>query len=309
MTMNLFSDGNLVVAAVLDKKYGLILGDRGYIGNHPAIAAGYLGNLAGSASDTISRDLTGHGLGVMAAVAENAAPSATAFTFQRVSASVGRRSFRRQVSDLLRVLDPSGSVRDPAAFAFDAATIRGNTMMDLIATVGATFTEDEDASGALDWATLRAAKNRIVGANNEVVPGNVVAVLEPRQWASLEDDIAVGASMSDAMTHAPEAYNALLLRKLGWQGRYFGVDIFTSPRVPVDDGEATGCIFTELGVVHADAEIQPNPAAAELLLDSGKLQIEFQRNAASFIQDVFYNSILGVAKGVDKAGCTITSTV
>jgi hypothetical protein len=309
MATNKYTDGNLVVDAVLDKFWGLNLGDRGYVGNHPALA--YLGNLGLSGSDTISRDFADLGIGVMQGVAEDiSAGAATALGFDRVSVSVGRKTYKRRLSDMIGHIDPTGLVRDPAAFAFDATTIRGNTLMSLIATIGSTFTAGVSAGAAtkLTWAKFREAKQTLIAADAEVVPGKVLALLDPYQWANLEEDMTTG-SLGDAVTHTAEGYNIQLAQSMGYQGNYYGIDVYTTKRVPLDGSAANhvGCMVAPGGIAWAEALLAPNPHAFEMLLGGGQCQIEFQRDADKFAEDVYYNSILGVSKGLEGAGVTITS--
>jgi hypothetical protein len=302
-----YADGNLVTDEVLDQEVGLLLGDRAFVGNHPVFT--YLGDAFGSA--TKSRDYQGLGLGTMSEVSEEGAVGITRYLWDRLSATVSRRSFGRRVSNMLRALDPTGRVRDPVAFAMDAVGIYQNTLMQMIVDVGTTFTNDQTpGSGVdLDWQTFRNAKGRLVGQNAAVAPGSVLAVLGQRQWQDLEDDMAAGSSVGDAMSHAPEGYNILLAREIGYQGRYYGVDVFTTNKVPTANAGADlrGFMIAPNAIVWSKAPIIPDPDAIEIILQDGTLQVEFERDPQRFAKNAFFNALLGMAKGFDEAGCTITS--
>lgn len=312
MAINKYSDGNGVVAEVLDKRFGLSVGERTSITGHPVLQAGYLGDLAGSTSGVKSKSLTDLGLGVMAATAEDTAVTPKAFGFEKLSATVAIQREARRTSNFLEALTAEGLIRDPVKMAYHATQIYLNTFLALVCTNGATFSQDVSPGSAkdMDWATIRAAKRAIEGKGVNVNAG-LVCILEHKVWGELEDGIAVGNSMSDAYVNQAAAGGIFDARAMGWQGRYFGIDFFTTSRVPKanSDADFRGCMFASGGIVWADAHIQPDPDAHQYLLDGGKLELEFARDPAKWAREVYFNAPLGVAKGIDKCGVTLTSQV
>lgn len=311
MAINKYSDGNAVVAAVMDKRFGRMLGERTSITSYPAFQRGYLGNLQGQQSGKISKTLADIGLGVMTATDEDTAVTPKAFSFEEVSATVAiqREAFR--TSQLLEVLSAEGLIRDPIKMTEHALGLYHNTILNLVCTQGATFTTDfkagADGKSPLDWTTLRKAASYLTG-NGANVEDGVVAIISQKGWGDLQDTMVVGAGLSDAYVDEAARAGAFRLKNLGYQGNFFGIDIFVSGRVPMALANEAhrGCMFTAGGIVWADASIYPDPDAHEILLQDGKLQIEFHRDPAKWSKEVYFNAPLGVNKGIDKAGCTIT---
>lgn len=306
---NSYSQGAGVQASILDKEYRLQVADRAMALNHPAISGGYIGQSAGSGSDTITRTLWGLGAGVAGTISEDGAAPVTDIPSGTVTVQVVRKSLGRSRTDILALFDASGMLRDPSALALDAAQTKMNTLLSMIAIAGATFTQDSTpGSGvALTWAKFQEARDKVVASGEE---GPLMAILGHTQWANLSSQMQVGTSLSDAATvKGDEGYNALLARKLGYQGNYFGVDIYTSKRVPTANAGADyrGCMFGPGGIAWADAALLPDPHGFIDSLDGGKLQIEYDRDASRMLKKIYYNFLVGVSKGEDLRGCTITS--
>lgn len=310
---NNYSDGDLVVSEVVAREAGLALADRVFVGAHPVFAAGYLGSLGQASSGTIDKDLGDWGAEALNSVAEaTSMGGATNFSFTRVSATVSRQGLHRAASKLLGILEPTGRILDPAMFAYDAASAYGKRFTELAATVGATFTQDAGGTSgaALDWDVLIDATSSLEVSGADVDEGNVVAILHPKQWGDLRKQLT-GTTLGDAMSHAPEAYQGIVAKKLGYKGRFYGIDIYTTTQVPKNAGNTdyVGCILTPQSIAWADALIPATGRPEEIIVDGGKLQIWMEYDADTFVQNVYYNAVFGLAKGVDKAGRTVTSGV
>jgi len=307
---NLFADGNLAVAEAMSNEYGLIIGHRESPLMHPAIAGGYLGRLNATGADTASKSLAGLGLGDAQPLSENADSSATALSFAKVQASVGRQNFSRRFSDMLKILDPTGLIKDPTAFAFDAATIYARRVLRMIASAGATFTGEAAGTGAaLTWEKMAIGTDTLIARG---VTGPVVAVLKPKQWADLRKQSTIGTNQGDAMQAQPDTALALqLMRAVGYQGNFYGIDIFTADVIPTANAgvDYRGCMFAAGGIVWADAVFEPDPDATEFLLDGGALRIAAKRDEGRLLKTLYYDFFAGVAVGQDNAGVKITSIV
>lgn len=303
---NTLAGGALVTSAILDRTYELALADRAFVGLHPALAAGYLGNLAGGGSTTLERTLAGLGVGEMASVNETDTAALEEFGFSNISAPVGRRSTGRSFTDMLAIFDATGMLRDPAAFVYDAVTKRNNTITSMVAAAGSTFTATAGVTNTtITWAQIRAAKNKLIAANVQVVPGQVICVLANQAWSDLEDDLITTSNEAQAIT--AEAAAIQMLAASGYKGRYFGIDFFTTTRCPtanaaVDD---VGCMFAPLGIAWDTAAIHQPFGADGFILGGGDLQVEFKRDASKMLSEIYYNSLLGVAKGDDNRGVKI----
>tara|TARA_R110002020_G_C16281103_1_gene771829 strand:+ start:404 stop:1345 length:942 start_codon:yes stop_codon:yes gene_type:complete len=311
MGNNLYAGGDLVVSEILSQEVGLKLAERGTFWNHPAIT--YAGSATYQGSSTIKMDFIDSGATKMSAVASNVAVTPDAFTFTRASITLAQQRMGRSVGDLLRVLSPSGVIRDVDAFAADAAGSYGVSLSQLLITAGAGFSTDISDTGAdLTWAKIREAKATLIAANANFTDGNVICVLHPVQYADLEAD-AAAAGIGDAVSRSPEAQaiqqaNGFLS---GFRGSLFGIDFFTSTDVPTANAAADrrGFMACPSGLLWADALIPASGDTAnrEILVDGGRMAIEFERDASKALQNVYYQAILGCSIGQDSAGVTITS--
>lgn len=311
MGTNLYGDGDLVVSEILAQEVGLKLGERGAFWNHPAIT--YAGSATYMGSKVIKMDFIDSGATKMQAVASAAAVTPDAFTFTRASITLAQQRMGRSVGDLLRVLSPSGAIRDVDAFAADAAGSYGISLSQLLITAATGFSTDISDTGAdLTWAKIREAKATLIAANAQFTDGNVICVLHPVQYADLEAD-ASSAGIGDAVSRSPEAQaiqqaNGFLS---GYRGSLFGIDFFTSTDVPTANAAADrqGFMACPGGLVWADALIPASGDAAnrEILVDGGRMQIEFEREGSTALNNVYYQAILGAAIGQDGAGVTVTS--
>jgi hypothetical protein len=305
---NLHSDGSLIRSSMLLQEYGLIVADRAALPNHPAIAGGYLG--LGNESSTVTRTLADLGTGVAGTISENGAVVPSDLVFSTVSATVVRKSKGRSRSDFLKFYDQTGILKDPAALAMDAAMIRANTLMGMVAeSVSAATTDVTPGSGAaLTWAKLSEAKQTLVQTGQDFADGELMAILHPKQWGNLET-AAIGTGLGDALTHSAEAYNIQYARAIGYQGRFFGIDIFTSTRVPTANAgaDSRGALFAPGGVVWAEGIIEPDPDGFMDILDGGRLQIEYERDASRMQKAMYYNFLVGTSLGEDARVVTITN--
>lgn len=304
---NLVSDGHLVVPEVLDREVGLLLGDRVFLGNHPVLETGFLGVASGSTK--VSKDFGSHGLNALTSVAEATTMGGpTPFDFKRVSVTVARQVLQRRVSQVLQNVETTGAMSEERLLAVDAVGAYSRRMTELIATIGSTFTGSVDAGGQLEWAHLVAAQARLRANGAKIGVGRVMAVLSNEQWFELQLQL-VEVGLSDAMTHAPEAYQAVLAEEMGYMGRFYGIDVFTTESVPVDTVEEKflGCMLAPYSIGWAKANIAPKGEPREYILQDGLMQVRFKDNPDTFVDDAYYNALFGVSKGLDGAGCVIKS--
>ena len=307
MATNLYSDGFFIEPSILMQEYGLLVGDRAHLPNHPALAGGYMG--LGSESATVNKTLADIGSGVAGTIAENGAVTPDAFSAQIVSTTVVRKGKGRDRSDFLKTYDRTGMFLEQA-LAFDAAMIRGNTVVGMVAEAAATATADvTPGSGvALTWAKFQEAKQVLVQTGQAFAEGDLLAVLHPVQWSNLEAEM-ITTGLGDAITHSPEAYNIQYARSIGYQGRYFGIDVFTSTRVPTANAgaDSRGALVAPGGVVWAEGILENDPDGFMDVLDGGRLRIERDRDASRATKAYYYNFLIGVSLGEDARVVTITS--
>jgi hypothetical protein len=306
--MNLVSDGALVQSAILLQEYALIAADRAALPMHPAIAGGYLG--MGNESQTVTRTLAGLGTAEAATISESGQVVTTDIGFSDYSATVVRKSLGRSRSDLLKFYDRTGVLRDPAALAFDASVTRSNTLLTMVAAAAATASTGVSVSSgtALTYAKFVEAKQTLVQTGQDFAPGSLLAILHPKQWANIETEM-IGTGLGDAVTHNAEAYTIQLAQAIGYQGRYRGVDVFTTTRVATANSgaDSRGVLLAPGGVAWAEGMIEADPDGFMDILDGGRLQIERERDASRMTKAMYYNFLLGVSLGEDARVITITS--
>lgn len=307
---NTYADGDLVQAAILDRAYELALAERSSLIVHPALAAGYLGERSGTGSAAVNRVMASIGAGTMASVAETGTAATVDFTFANLSATAGRRSTGRSMSDMLGIFDATGLIRDPNTFVADAIQLRNNTLVDMVANVinGYTLTRGATTTD-LTWATIRSAKNALIGNDVPTPPGSLLCVLHNQQWSDLETDLVTTSNEAEAIT--AEARQIQILANSGYKGRYFGIDFFTTNRTPTANAGAdyAGGLFAPLGVAWNTANIIPQVGADGFILGGGDLQVEYKRTPEQMLSEVFYNAMIGVSKGDDDRGVTLISGV
>jgi|TARA_R100000084_G_scaffold90772_1_gene44755 hypothetical protein len=302
MAQNIYNDGNLVVSEILAQEVGLKLAERGFFHAHPAIQ--YAGAAMGSSVTKV--DYIDAGAGTLASTNENTAVAGTAFTFTRASVTIAQHRLARSVSDMLRFLDSTGTVTNVEDFAADAAGSYAKTLSSLLITAAQSATASVGTSGSdMTWADFRAAKAALVAANAEVTPGSVVCVLHPTQFADLETN-AAAAGIGDAVARSPEAQEVMQANAplSGYRGRYFGVDVFTNTLIPTANSGAdySGFMAARTGLVWADALIEASLAGErEILVDGGRLQIDFDRDSSKAMTNVYYQALVGASLGQDAA--------
>ena len=308
MGQNLYSGGNLVVSEILAAEVGLKLAERGFFHNHPAIT--YAGAAVGST--VMKKDYIDAGAGNLASTAENTAVTPDAYTFTRASVTIAQHRMGRSVSDLLRYLTPTGVITDVDAFAADAASSYATTMSSLLITAAQSFTANVGTAGSdLTWAMIRDAKATLIAANAQFTDGDVVCVLHPKSFADLESN-AAAAGVGEALARSSEAQQVMQANAplSGYRGRYFGIDFFTSTDVPTANAgvDRSGFMACKGGLIWADAMIEASLAnERELLIDGGRLQIDFDRDSSKAMLNVYYQALVGAAIAQDGAGCLIIS--
>lgn len=304
----LHSDGNYIESSILLQEYGLLVGDRAHLPNHPALAAGYLGS--GSESATVTKTLSDIGSAVASTISEDGAVTPTAFSPTTVSATVVRKGYGRSRSDFLKTYDRTGMFLEQA-LAFDAAMIMGNTFMSMVAEAAATgSTGVAVTSGtSLTWAKFQEAKQTLIQTGQDFADGELLCILHPKQWSNLETQLAAGTSLSNAVLQTPEGYNMQYARSIGYQGRYFGIDVFTSTRVATANSgaDSKGALIAPGGIVWADGLLEDDPDGFMDIVDGGRLRIERQRDASRAIKSYYYNFLKGVSLGESDRVVTILS--
>lgn len=311
MSVNKYSDGSpFIVAEILSQEFHQALADRvGGFYRHPAFI--FAGTAVGSATTKV--DFVDTGSMLLASTAEDTAVTPTQIANTRASITLSQHRAARSVSDMMTALAVTGEIRDPVTFANDAASCYEKTVAKALIDAAGSFTNSVGGTGTdLTWATFRQAKASLVTNNSNYVDGEVVAILHPHQFADLEADSAA-AGVSETIARSPEAQRILGANgpTTGFRGRYFGVDIWTSNQIPLsgDGADRLGFMAARGSLAWAAGDLSGLPAGGNvnILLDGGRLQVEFERDAAKSVLNVYYNTLLGASVCQQGAGCVITS--
>ena len=313
MAQNKYSDGNGVVAEILAQEFRMMIGDRAFIGNHPVLDFGYLGNQlplgANKNSATTGSEGISAGLGELTATAaEDTEVTPSAFTFDKLTCTVARNSAARGITDMLATFVNGGQLERPDIFVADALGIWQNTLMSRVATVGASFTATAGSTGVnLTLEDLLDAKTVLTGADNDM--SSILCFLHPSQFADVEKDLFNSNSRTHAIENSPEAYNIQYPKSVGYQGTFFGIDFFTSSRVPTANAGAdrAGFMATRQSLAWNTGKVIAKPHRDQIIIGSNLIEVAFDHKPGSMSENVYYNAILGASKGIDTAGIAIVS--
>lgn len=282
--------GDIVAGEVLAAEYLMTLSDRDIsVLMHPAFfhATGKPG------SNVVRVPHLGYGVDILAADTPGSEHTNTAFTDGHTDVTLANQVLMFGAHDLARFM--ADGKLDPVMFAQFAAMNIGKTLINLAANVGDGFTNiagttTQDAT----WDDVLVAKAFLGNAD---ATGSICGLIHPQQWNDLEvDALSLGVlpagSMQGVITSGLESY----------KGRYMGIDWFTSSRVPASGGNRLGCIFTQGGIVWADAEYANDGDPNIVNLVRG--QFERARKGTFSQTNWVIRAALGTALGIDNAGVT-----
>lgn len=299
ITFSALSDAT--IAAALHQEILLKLGDRASLLGHPAIA--YIGSVNGSGSNVRKAPLWGGGLDQMAAVADGSSASNTAITNGSVSVTVARQALMRSATDLAAMTwayaSPAALVEQLAADMVTSAQLRFTS---LVTDVTDGFTATVGASGVdfsvTNWFSAQAALTQASA------PGPFVAVLHPVQLTDLQASLR---AETGPMQFVPASAEMLRIKGQGYAGSFNGVDIFVSSTVPTANAGAdrAGALMSYGAVAYADGMPAPIIGAGGVVISSGPIVVELQRDAAGAATKVVGNYYIGVAKAQDGMGVSI----
>lgn len=283
--------GDLRTAAVLSQELLLLAADRGNLWNAPGIV--YFGEMANRSSTVLQVPIGGlDGYNRMAAVAENASTSNTAFTDASATITIARQALQYQISDLATLTDTLGlNPQRLAASMVGSAQMRLTEMIagitdDFSATVGTT-TVDMDSD---DWF------DAIFTLEQASVSGPYMALLYPTQWTDLQTSIR---SEVGPWSFVPATQDALTIKGPGYVGSLNGVEIFKSSLVPTANAgaDSAGGMWGYGAIGWADASAPtPSAGASGVVYPAGtRIFVEFERDAAGALTKVVGNYYAGVS--------------
>lgn len=232
--------------------------------------------------------------------------SSITITPTRVTVGVVNYDIAYTITDELRRRDATGQY-DLERIAVKAVDGALYTFTSLVCALAGDWDETVGTSGAPCTFNLvkRAAILARINAKARA-DGLCVAILHPRQWAQVEEDLA---QADGARAHRRELDEAQIVRPPGYQGRYDGIDVYTCDRVAEDGGDYTGQVFYAgaIGYVLLD---QPPAVESEFrILDIGsKITIEEIRDGSAKRTTLGGAMTVGVSILRQELGCAVVST-
>lgn len=297
------SIADLRVSQILSADFLQMVADRNALPNHPALH--YAGDLFGRGTDTIKiphNSLPGYD--ALIQTADGSAVGNTAFVDGSTTISVARYSKSYAPTDLAKFSSPSGEFA-PGRFAEDAILSGALNLTDLIANLVDGFSNTVGATGVdLSLANWLAGLGLLeVTCQGAIGEGAVMAVLHTQQVSDLRT--AIGTNAAGALQWYPPSMDQLVIRGNGYRGRYMGVDIFASSRVPTANAGAdrAGGLFVKGAICWADMGVQAEGPMQ--LAIGGKVLFEVDRDAPAGITKYVSHAYQGASEGIDAYGVSV----
>jgi hypothetical protein len=294
--------GDQRLAAILAQEIELLLADRQSLWGHPSLV--YLGDLAGRGSAAIQQPQVGlDGYDEMAAVVEGSSTSNTALADASDTVTIARQALQYQYSGLAELTEPSGIV-DPVRLArsmVGSALVRFQSM---ITALHASFSQSVGTSG-VDMSV-----DDFFDANITLdlvsAPADRVMDLHPRQWGDLQQSLRAELG---AIGYSPATAEMLAAWGPGVKGMFLGNLIFASSKVATANAGADrdGACWARGAILWADATGRPRYGSFGTIIPAGKIQVEFESDAAGNLTKVVGNYFVGVAEGQDTMAVRVVT--
>lgn len=296
--------GDQRIAAVLAAGYELLVADRQTIGAHPAVI--YAGNLAGRDTRALTMPILGLlAYDLPAALAEMAALVPTALVDSSVTITVGEYGKGYEPTDITRFTDSRGVFSLPSMMQ-DAMISAQMAHTNAIANLVDNFANELAGYSGIDLDAagfLTAIGGLEVSAQRAISAGSALGVLHPVQIADLRRDVALATG--GAVQWMPEAAGRVAIHGTGYVGQFAGVDLFSSPQVPLANADAdrAGGIFLRGAI--AWIEVAPMAEGADQAVLPGNVLFERARSADGRTTQFLSTFHRGYSEVLDTLGHTI----
>lgn len=296
---------------VISQEIRLLLKDSTNLRNTPFMD--YVGSINGTGSDTIRVRKAGLDAGdfsVFTGATEADATGDEVITQGGVDVVVKRQALAYALSDLGGMTELSGAVNgiDPFRIAESIANSYDKLFADLTGATVAGFTTVKGATGAANTVAhlVDAIQALEAAASNVGAPGPYVALLHPKQWADIQDDIL--SLSSGILQFIPASYEALSAKGSHYKGSFLGVDIYTSSHITNDGTDNLGAIFAPGALGYANGMPAALPGAVQTM-DMGEVLIEMDRDPSRAVSRVVGHAYLGMSIIDDDRGVLFKGAV
>lgn len=293
--------GDLRLAETLSTQFMLLLADRNWLGNHPALWDA--GDISGTGSTVVKIPQIGlDGYDAAAASSgENGNSANVALTDASITVTVARQTLARETSGLAQITDP-GFLTSPT-WANDAFGAMNARMTNMITALMSGFSSSVGATGVnFSLANLLAAKGTL--AANNALDSTPLTILSSVQMHDLMTEIAT--TSGGAAQFAQASQELIAARGIGFQGSYLALDFFSSNRVPTANSGAdyAGGMFTRGAIVTAFGTPYVEDPTQQVAI-GGRILFERDRTARTDLTAYVSHFYYGVAEGQDLRGVAI----
>lgn len=299
---------DLRLSKMISQEIRLLLTDSTNLRNTPFVD--FVGSINGLGSDTIRVRKAGldgfDSFSEFTGVTEASAVSDTALTDAFVDVVCKRNSLAYSISDMASMtglgagdIDPF-RIADSIAASYDAlfAKLTGATASGFGIVKGTTNTDLTVAS------FLDAIQELEKASSGKGAPGPYVALLHPKQFADLQDDI-LGAN-TGILQFIAASYDAISAKGSHYKGNFMGVEIYTSSYIVNDGTDHQGAVFAAGALGFATGMPAGLPGAAESM-EMGEVMIEMDREADKALTRIVGHAYLGMSIIDDARGCLLIS--
>jgi len=288
------------IAAQLAADYDLLLADRNALQAHPAL--GYRGSIVGAGSNALKVPQIGLlGYDRMGTGTEGDPVANTDITDSAATITVVQKTIVREPSDLAKMVDKYGALR-PDMMGMDALMMGTLIFRYMVANVTDDFTATVGTSGAA--ATFSDLLDSITTLEIAQAVGPFLGILHPKQWGDIRKDVAVNSGGAIQWNSGSQRVIDMM-KGLGSQGNWLGVDWVTTTDVPTATGSNyAGGVFGTSGVIWMDGEVQVEDSINQHAL-ANKILFERQRVVAGGTTKYATHRYLGVSIGINAAGVSI----
>ncbi len=301
---------DLRLSKMISQEIRLLLTDSTNLRNTPFVD--FIGSINGLGSDTIRVRKAGldgfDAFSEFTGATEAGAVSDTALTDAFVDVVCKRNSLAYSISDMASMtglgagdIDPF-RIADSIAASYDAlfAKLTGATASGFGTVKGTTNTDLTVA------AFLSAIQELEKASSGKGAPGPYVALLHPKQFADLQDDIL--AANTGILQFIAASYDAISAKGSHYKGNFMGVEIYTSSYIVNDGTDHQGAVFAAGAVGFATGMPAGLPGAAESM-EMGEVMIEMDREADKALTRIVGHAYLGMSIIDNDRGCLLISRV
>ena len=312
ITQNNLSSPNedLRLSKMISQEIRLLLTDSSNLRNTPFVD--FVGSINGLGSDTIRVRKAGldgfDAFSEFTGGTEIGQVSDSPLTDAFVDVVCKRNSLAYSISDMASMTGLGAGDIDPFRIADSIANSYDALFAKLTgATVGGFGTVKGTTNTDLTIAAFLAAIQELEKASSgKGAPGPYVALLHPKQFADLQDDIL--AQNTGILQFIAASYDAISAKGSHYKGNFMGVEIYTSSYIVNDGTDHQGAVFAAGALGFATGMPAGLPGAAESM-EMGEVMIEMDREADKALTRIVGHAYLGMSIIDDARGCLLISKV